>query len=621
MPGIVKRMRTLVMGNQALGAACVFESHLSTHPVIRLNTEALVLAVQIYTELNRMEFAMDIVDFVEECGIEAPEVFNALLRSYIRRGEVSKAEDFVLRMKQSQCEITPDLYFKLAQLFATNGREEAIKEIHQEALMWFPEDAHRIQSVLIRYYLANDRMEDAQSMMRDMYIAGVPFHGSIFAALLETRLRHNMPDAIFQTLEEMHTLGVTPNSEFSISVLNALLKTNSADMALDFLGALKKANHLRTPQCYHLIMKYHLDHGDHVANIRVYNALRQDGLVPLSRFSFMRVIPSLAAFSMKLKSSRDMEEQDTIRETLTPLLLMVLNDLIASPIEPEPMSVGYLIDLLAREHPKEALRLAKHGFSQLRNGTWKRTAGAINATAYGLYHYGTLEDQCTFAEFVINSQIIPPAYVIAIITRQMKHESAQCAPDVPTECRFDLPEFINLLESYAFHLELPTYIVDRFATALIERGLELEASQMFAAAMQSLKPIDQRNFNSYKDAASWLERAPEHAAYIAKITNKMRQKSEKASSSAAAPADLQRSDENTKRSLTDIDLDHDLTSDQLRQPTPNVHPEVDVDHEQRYSTQYDAHPQDFSMLDEEDSAAAKERKEYKAKLSRLQDSL
>lgn len=609
-------MHTLVTSNQALGAAAVFESHLSTHPVIRLNTEALVLAVQIYTELNRMEFAVDIVDFVEECGIESPEVFNALLRSYIRRGEVSKAEAFVLRMKRSQCEITPDLYFKLAQLFASNGREEAIKDIHQEALMWFPEDAYRIQAVWIRYLLANDRMEDAQVMMHDMYISGVPFHGSIFATLLETRLRYEMPDAILQTLEEMNTLGVTPNSEFSISVISSLLKSDDPITALDFLDVLRSANHLRTPQFYHRIMKYHVDHGDHFANIRVYKALRDDDVVPLTRFSFMYVIPSLAALSNKSKTSQDPYERSALRETFSPLLITVLNDLISSSVEPEPMSVGYLIDLLARESPKDALRLAKHGFVQLQKGLWKRTAGGINATAYGIYHYGTLEDQCLFAEFVINSNIVPPSYVIAIIIRQMKHESEQCAPDVPTECRFDLPAFVDLLESYAFHLELPTYIVDRFATALIERGFELEASQMFSAAMQSLKPIDQRNFNSYKEAASWLERAPEHAAYIAKVSNRARQKTAAASSSAKVAQAPRKSDEETKKDLSDIELDNDLTSDQMRQPKADPPTETDIDREEQYITQYDS--QGFRLPDEDE---AKERKRSKAKTPRFQDSL
>lgn len=619
------------MGNQALGAACVFESHLSTHPVIRLNTEALVLAVQIYSELNHMEYAVDIVDFVEEYEIRAPEVFNTLLQAYIRRGEVRKAEELVLRMKNAQCEITLDLYFKLAQLFASNDREDAIHAIYQEALMWFPEDAHRIQSVIIRYYLANDRMEDAQRMMRDMYVSGVPFHSSIFATLLETRLRHNMPDAIIKTLEEMNTLKVTPNSEFSLSALNALLQAHTPEMCLKFIEALQHGNYLRTPQFYHIIMKYHLKHGQHVENVNTYKALREDKMVPLSRYSFVRVIPSLAAFSSKLKASQDPIQKKAIRAAYTPLLFMVLEDLIAAPIEPEPMTVGYLIDLLALEHPQEALRLAKHGFSQLQKGVWKRSAGAINATAYGLYHYGTLEDQCAFADFVINSQIIPPAYVIAIITRQMRHEAEACAPETPTECRFDLPEFIKLLERHAFHLELPTYIVDRFATALLERGLAMEASQMFATAMQSLKPIDQRNFNSYKEAASWLEDLPELAAVISerskKITRSRKQSTPSPStSSTSSPSSkssftdepsFQSEEDGAMMDLAFADLDRDLTPEQ-KEKTAFKPITVDVDQEQQYLNQYASQSSDFTALVDEDEAVGQKTK---PKPPKFQDTL
>lgn len=629
-------MRTLLHNNQAFGAACVFESHLSTHPVIRLNAEALVLAIQIYAELNRIEHAVDIVDFVEECEVEAPEVFNALLRAYIRRGEVEEAEQFVLRMKHSQCEITPDLYFKLAQLFASNGREDAIKEIHQEALMWFPEDASRIQAVLIRYYLANDRIQEAQSVMRDMYVSGATFHGSIFSALLEMRLRHNVPNAIVQTLEEMGTLGVTPNSEFSVSVIKALLSKDSPDTALSFVQALSRDNYMRTPLYYHLIMKYYLDQGDHWSNIRVYRFLRADKMAPLTRFSFMRLIPSFAAISLKLNTSHESEEKETIREILSAKLLELLDDLIFSQVDPEPMSVGYLIDLLARQHPDQALRLAKHSFQQLRTGVWKRSVGAINTTAYGLYHYGTLEDQCEFADYVIESQIIPPAYIIAIILRQMKLETEAAAPEIPQTCRFNLPAFVTLLEQHAFHLELPTYIVDRFATALIERGLTVEASQMFAAAMQSLKPVDHRNFNAYKEVASWHTSTKRNKDKSKKKSDVGQTSSSSASSSSNltetadkfnADVELRSNNEtirtDTRPQPTESELAKDLDFDRLRQFSSEKIQELpDLDQTEMFSTQFEARPQDYVVAEEEEETPTKTSEKMDSiKLSKFENSL
>jgi len=501
----VKRMKTLLLANQAFGAACVFESHLTTHPVIRLNPEALELAVQIYAELNRLEHARDIVDFVEEYQIRAPEVYNALLRVYIRRGDVAKAESLVLRMKQTQGAITPELYYKLAQLFAMNDREESIKEIYQEVQLWFPEEAHRIQAVLIRYYLANDRMAEAQAIMRDMYTAGTPFHPSIFSALLETRLRSAFPDAIVKTLGEMATLGVIPNAEFSKSVIRTLLKSNNPQVALNFITALVRDNHFRDAYTYHLVMQYHVEHNDHWSCVRVYRALSEDRKVPLTSFSFIRIIPSLAAISYALISIHDPGERKLTHDKYIEALHLVLNDLLTSAVDPESMSVGYMIDLLAREEPQDALKLAKHSFTQLKRGAWKRTVGAINATAYGLYHYATMEEQCEFVDYIIENQVIPPAYVIAIILRQLNIE-AETTPSLPgttSPCRFDLSSFVSLLEEHAFHLELPVYIVDRFASALINRGLDMEASRMFTAAMQSLNPIDHKNFGSYRDLASW----------------------------------------------------------------------------------------------------------------------
>lgn len=620
----------------------MFESHITTHPVIRLNTEALSLAVHIYCDLNRIEFALDIVDFVEEIELQAPEVYNALLKAYIRRGEVDKAEKLLLRMKRTQCEITPELYFKLAQLFAANGREEAIKEIHQEALIWFPEDAHRIQAVLIRYYLSGDRLEEAQAIMRDMYITGTPFHPSIFATLLETRLRLEFPDAIIQTLQEMSTLGVTPSSEFSNSVIQAMLKADDPDTALNFISALREDKHLRTPHNYHMIMSYHLARVDHIANIRVYKVMRED--LPLSRFTFMRVIPSLSAFSMRMMELTNQSDIERVKETYIPLLLMVLEDLIASPIEPEPMTVGYLIDLLARDYKSsESLRLAKHCFSELQRGAWKRSAGMINCTAYGLYHYGTLEEQCEFVDYIISTRSIPPAYVIAIILRQMKREMEASETEAPPACRFDLPDFVTLLEQHAFYLELPMYIVDRFATALISRGMQVEASQMFAATMQSMRPIDARNFNSYEEAASWLKKSPQKAAFVAKHSamEAERRSGEKASSKQlSAPDAQQNASEGTSSDLssniaedlslgnntsgdilTEAELEKDLPTERLRkkqtssEKRDSVNPHVD--HDQQYSGYYEAHPEEFRPSNEGDS---KKRKQ-KPNLSKFNNSL
>jgi pentatricopeptide repeat protein len=566
VPGIVKRMRTLFLANQAFGAACVFESHLSTHPVIRLNPEALELAVKIYSELNRMEHACDLVDFVEEYEIKAPEVFYALLRVYIRRGEIGKAESLVLRMRQAGCEITAELYFKMAQLFAVNGREDQIKEIHQEVLMWFPDEAYRIQSVLIRYYLANDRMEEAQQLMHSMYIGGVPFHASIFSSLLEARLRMGHSGAIKQTLNEMDTLGVTPNVEFSITVIRSLLKTQRPDVAVSFIQALCKGNHTRTPYIYHMVMEYHGQLGNHAANLQVFKLLSQDRAVKLTPFSFMRVIPSVAAMSAMASSpeEEDQEGSKVAKEAVESALLTILDDLIRSGVDPQPASIGYMIDLLARYNTPKALKLARHSFAQLRKGNWKRSVGAINATAYGLYHYASLEDQCLFVDYIMNSQIIPPAYVIAIILRQMKSEQEASDPEIPSTCRFDLTAFVSLLETHAFHLELPTYIVDRFATALIERGLDILASQVFAAAMSSLKPIEQKHFGSYKTLTSWQSNAYKDI------------------------------DDGQEVPLKDI---HPSGASQ----TPFTDsPHIDLETKQRYSSQYAAHPQDFQMPKEEE---------------------
>lgn len=561
VPSIVKRMRSLLLANQAFSAACVFESHLTTHPVIRLNPEALELAVQIYAELNRMEHAHDIVDFVEEYQIKAPEVINALLRVFIRRGDVAKAESLVARMKQTHCAITSELYVKLAQLFAMNDREESIKEILQEVQMWFPDEAYRAQAVLIRYYFANERMAEAQAMMRDMYTAGIPFHPSIFSALLETRLRSGFPDAILQTLEEMKTLGVIPNAEFSKSVIRALLKSHNSHVALNFIMALKRDNHFRNAYLYHLVMQYHLERHDHWSNVRVYKALHSDRKAPLTPHSFLRIVPSLADISYSLNSIQEPSEKTQAHADYKQALSMVLEDLLTSGVDPESMSVGYMIDLLARESPQDALQLALHSFSQLKSGAWKRSVGAINATAYGLYHYGSLDQQCTFVDYVIENQVIPPAYVIAIILRQLKIE-AENNPLPGTfsgTSRFDLTNFVSLLEKHAFHLELPLYIVDRFASALLERGLDTDAARMFASAMQSLNPIDHNNFNMYQTFASWRQTEPRDNA-----------------------------------------LEDDVDLGSLRSPAHDTDKNLDLDDTQRYSRQYESRTRDYKLPEEQE---------------------
>jgi pentatricopeptide repeat protein len=579
VPGIVKRMKSLLIANEAFGAACVFESHLSTHPVIRLNPEALVLAVKIYSDLNKIQNASDIVDFVEEHEIKAPGVFNTLLGVFIRRGEVNRAEELLKRMKKAQCEITPDVYYKMSQLFAMNDREDQIKEIHQESLLWFPEDAHRIQAVLVRYYLANNRMTEAQELMYNMYVSGVPFHHSIFSSLLETRLKQKYPDAILHTLKEMNALGVTPNLEFSTSVIRDLLKSDAPDVAMQFISGLTQDKHVRTPFLYHLIMKYYYDRGNHWANIEVFNAIGKDP-IRHSPFSFMRVIPSIAAILSQLNLYIDQEEKEVAIQRITKVLLKIVDDLISSGVDPQPMSVGYIIDLLAQRHPQKALELAKHSSSQLKNGAWKRTASAINVTAYGLYHYATLEEQCKFVDYIIECQIIPPSYVIAIIIRQTKQETDAAAPRYPSESRFDLDGFISLIEQHAFHLEVPAYIVDRFASALIDRGETVLASRLFAAAMSSLKPITQKKFGGYKELTSWHKNLP----------------SSKTSTTTTYD------DNSLLEPQIDLDLDKDIDLKSMQRPLDEI-VEIDVDQTERYSRQFERHPDKFELPDEEDPTA------------------
>lgn len=489
-------MKELCRASQAFGAACVFESHIATHPALRLHPEALVTAIQIYADLDQLGHAEDIVDFVEEYKIQAPDVYPQLLRVYIRKGKIDKAESHILRMKRANCELTPDLYYKLAQLFSSSGHQSALINLHEETQLWCPEAAFRIQAVLVRYFIKTKQLQRAQTMMQDMFATGVPFHHSIFSTLLSHRIAEGHTNAIRVTLDEMNALGVQPHDEFSLRVIRTLLVENQPKAASNFVRALAAGNFLRQPLYYHLIMQYYRHLHQNWEVLAVYNALRDDKLAKFTDFSFVLAVPALSW----LFQTEPLES----RQTLTQILLTVIDDMIKSRIDPDPMSVGYMMDLLlAADLPERGSLFALFASQQLRDGRWKRTPGAIQATAYGLYYFSGLSEQREFADYVIKSELIPTSFVLGIVTRHLKLDEATYGKHLP-ESHFDLRAVVDLMERHASLLETPAYLVDRFASSLQVRGFDELASRMFAAVMHSRTPVNINTVGSYRKTAAWL---------------------------------------------------------------------------------------------------------------------
>jgi pentatricopeptide repeat protein len=501
-------------------AAAVFESHLTTHPAIRVNSEALVLMAEVYCDLDCFDHAVDLVDFIEEYHIKAPEVFNALLRQFISRGDLGKAENLLYRMKKSgSCEITPDTYVRMAELFATNSRKDAIEEILQEVLLWFPDIAYRIHAILIRLYLTLGDIESAQSMMKDMYITGVPFHGSIFAKLLEIRLQQELPDAIRITLIEMQALGVTPSNEFAVATIKTLTKVGQPEVALNFLQALKTSNSPRVAYFYHLLIEHYQQKGDHVKAIEIFELLRHDGVANFTTYSFIRVLYSVLEISKLAYSAddRDQARLETLgieQKDVDRMILDVTRDVLKSDIGVEPISIGCLIDLLGKSRQEQyAVRLGIHCFEMVKYGKWLITPDLLHAVAYAIYHHGPSDQQRELVDLIMKMQMVPPSFAVAIVLRQMKEEAEESYPNVPERSYFDIPAFIDLLEKHAFELEIPAYLTERFATALIDRGMDLEAGRMFASVMNSKKPVTPVTLNTYKEITSWYHNRPAYYVY------------------------------------------------------------------------------------------------------------
>lgn len=213
-------------------------------------------------ENGQQEMASKFHEYMQNEGIVDDLItYNTFLRSYVREGDLDSALETVQAM--SKAGINPDVWTFTTLLASLRGRRPSRQIISQEEKAAASEARLKIISALIQ----------------DMHFMGIEPNTATFTSIIDGLAKENNMEAAHVVFETMQKMGIRPNVKTYTTMMQGYLRgAGEMESALKMLNQMMRQGIKPDAATYHALIAGYFDRNDVDSAMQMYEQMKQSGL-------------------------------------------------------------------------------------------------------------------------------------------------------------------------------------------------------------------------------------------------------------------------------------------------------------------------------------------------------